>query len=84
MRESPRVVRRAEIERRVWDDNPPDSDALKAHMHLLRNAIDKPFAEPLLRTIHGVGYRLAAPDVTPDVTPDVNSDAIKDALSDAL
>ena len=62
MRESPRVVARAAIERAVWDDHPPDSDALKAHMHLLRLAIDRPFAEPLLRTIHGVGYRLADAD----------------------
>jgi DNA-binding response OmpR family regulator len=50
------------IEQEVWGDNPPDSDALKAHIHLLRSAIDKPFAEPLLHTVHGLGYRLAAPD----------------------
>lgn len=50
------------IERAVWDDHPPDSDALKAHMHVLRLAIDKPFAGPLLRTVHGVGYRLAEAD----------------------
>jgi DNA-binding response OmpR family regulator len=62
MRESPRVVSRAEIERAAWDDDPPDSDALKAHMHLLRGAIDKPFGRPLLQTVHGVGYRLASPD----------------------
>jgi len=62
MRESPRLVRRMVIEQEVWGDNPPDSDALKAHIHLLRSAIDKPFAEPLLHTVHGLGYRLAAPD----------------------
>ena len=50
------------IKRAVWDDHPPDSDALKAHMHVLRLAIDKPFAGPLLRTVHGVGYRLAEAD----------------------
>ena len=66
MRESPRVVRRAEIERAVWDDNPPDSDALKAHMHVLRCAIDRPFAEPLMQTVHGVGYRLVPPDIAAD------------------
>lgn len=70
MRASPRVVNRVEIERAVWNDNPPDSDALKAHIHLLRGAIDKPFAAPLLHNVHGIGYRLAAPDALPDAAPD--------------
>jgi DNA-binding response OmpR family regulator len=62
MRESPKVVSRQAMERELWGDSPPDSDALRAHIHILRNAIDKPFAYPLLTTVHGVGYRLAAPD----------------------
>ena len=62
MRASPRLVPRGEIEREIWGDDPPDSDALKAHIHLLRNAIDKPVPEPLLHTVHGRGYRLAAAD----------------------
>ena len=62
LRQSPRVVGRAEIEHAVWGDTPPDSDALRAHMHLLRSAVDKPFERPLLRTLRGVGYQLADPD----------------------
>lgn len=62
MRNSRRVVRRGEIEREIWGDSPPDSDALRAHLHILRSAIDKPFDTPLLRTIHGIGYRLASPE----------------------
>lgn len=62
MRESPRLVSRADLEHEVWADDPPDSDALKVHIHQLRNAIDRPFPQPLLHTVHGVGYRLAAPD----------------------
>lgn len=58
MRESPRVVRRRQIEETIWDDAPPDSDALRAHIHLLRGAIDKPFASPLLHTVRSIGYRL--------------------------
>ena len=49
---------RAEIEHAVWGEVPPDSDALRAHMHLLRAAVDKPFERPLLRTVRGVGYQL--------------------------
>jgi DNA-binding response OmpR family regulator len=62
MRRSPRVVTRAEIEREIWGDSPPDSDALRAHTHVLRHAIDKPFESPLLRTVRGIGYRLVDPD----------------------
>lgn len=59
MRASPRVLRREELERDVWGDTPPDSDALRTHMHLLRSAIDKPFAQPLLHTLRGIGWKLA-------------------------
>jgi DNA-binding response OmpR family regulator len=62
MRNAPKVVSRAEIERAIWGDSPPDSDALRAHLHQLRNAIDKPFPRHLLRTVRGFGYRLADTD----------------------
>jgi len=60
MRESPRVVKRAEIEREVWGDHPPDGDALRVHICAVRSGIDKDFPQKLLHTVHGVGYRLAA------------------------
>ena len=60
IRQSPRVVPRKEIERRIWGDIRPDSDALRTHISVLRTAIDKPFQENLLRTVHGIGYQLAA------------------------
>lgn len=59
MHKSPDVVKRDALEREIWGDLPPDSDALRSHIHSLRNAIDKPFAYPLLHTIRGIGYRLA-------------------------
>jgi DNA-binding response OmpR family regulator len=62
MRQTPRVVSRAEIERAIWGDSPPDSDALRAHLHQLRSAIDRPFARPLLHTVRGFGYRVAEGD----------------------
>jgi len=62
MRQSHRVVSREELEREVWGDEPPDSDALRAHLHVLRAAIDHPFDRPLLHTVHGIGYRIADPD----------------------
>lgn len=62
MRETHRVVKRQELEHLLWQDTPPDSDALRTHLHALRKAIDKPFSIPLLHTVHGIGYRLAPPD----------------------
>lgn len=62
IRKSPRVVTREELERAVWGDTPPDSDALRTHMHVLRAAIDTKTDLPLLRTIRGIGYRLVDPD----------------------
>jgi DNA-binding response OmpR family regulator len=61
MREAPRVVSREAIEREVWGDEPPDSDALRSHLYALRKAIDKPFAAELIETIPGRGFRIRAP-----------------------
>jgi DNA-binding response OmpR family regulator len=63
MQNSHRVVTRAELERELWGDQPPEGDFLRAHMHALRTAIDKNFAHKLLHTIHGTGYRLSAEPV---------------------
>lgn len=60
MRASPRVLSRREIEMALWGDSPPDSDALRTHVHALRVAIDKAHTLKLLHTVHGMGYRLAA------------------------
>ena len=62
MRASPRVLSRQEIELALWGDGPPDSDALRAHVHVLRSAIDRKFAVKLLHTMHGMGYKIAVPD----------------------
>ena len=62
LREAPRIVPRESLESAVWGDDRPDSDALRTHIHALRQALDKPFPTPMLRTIPGVGYRLALTD----------------------
>jgi len=58
IRRSPNVVKRDEIEKEVWHDSPPDSDVLRAHIHALRAAVDRPFEKQLIHTIHGIGFRL--------------------------
>jgi DNA-binding response OmpR family regulator len=61
VRHAPHTVTRAQLERVVWGDDPPDSDALKSHIHQLRAIIDRPFSTPLLHHVPGVGYRLVDP-----------------------
>lgn len=65
LRASPRVLAREELEHEIWGDTPPDSDALRAHMHILRTAIDGPNEKPLLRTVRGRGWQLLDPDAPP-------------------
>lgn len=59
MRRSPAVLRRAVLEEALWGEELPDSDSLRSHIHQLRQVVDKPFASPLIHTVHGVGYCLA-------------------------
>ena len=62
MEASPAVVTRQELETRVWGEELPDSDSLRVHIHGLRSVVDKPFANPMIQTRHGIGYRIAPPD----------------------
>lgn len=64
MARSPQVVNREDIEHVVWGEGRPDSDSLRAHVHLLRELIDKPYERKLLRTMRGFGYQLVSPDVS--------------------
>jgi len=59
MQNANRVVTRAELEKELWGEHPPEGDFLRAHMHALRAAIDKNFSEKLLHTVHGIGYRIS-------------------------
>lgn len=61
MQSSPKVVSHQDIEQALWDDEPPDSGALRSHMYALRRTVDKPFSQSLLTTVHGIGYRLVEP-----------------------
>jgi DNA-binding response OmpR family regulator len=56
MRNQDRVVTREELCELVWGDS--DNDALRAHIHELRRAVDRPFTTPLLHTVRGGGWRL--------------------------
>ncbi|GMV30229.1 MAG: DNA-binding response regulator [Rhodanobacteraceae bacterium] len=54
----PRALTRSELTQRLWGDEAPSSDPLRSHLYLLRQTLDRPFPTPMLKTIHGVGFRL--------------------------
>ncbi|MCP4333285.1 MAG: response regulator transcription factor [Gammaproteobacteria bacterium] len=57
-----RVVTRREIEREIWNDEPPDSEALRSHIYAIRNEINKHSSINILHTIRGTGYLLGEAD----------------------
>lgn len=62
MRKSPALVRREELETLIWQDDVPDNDVLRSHMHMLRKSVDGNSARKLIKTIAGSGYRLCISD----------------------
>lgn len=65
LRASPAVVASAPLAEFVWGDEAPGADALHSLVRALRAQVDRPFSRPLIRTVHGIGYRIAA-DVDAD------------------
>jgi DNA-binding response OmpR family regulator len=61
MRRSPHVVRHADLAHALWGESGGDIATLHTHLSVLRSVVDRPFTTPLLHTVHGFGYRIAAP-----------------------
>ncbi|NBV41398.1 DNA-binding response regulator [bacterium] len=58
-----RVVSKSLILEKVWGfDFSPESNIVEVYINYLRDKIDKGNAEPLIHTVHGVGYRLCVSD----------------------
>lgn len=59
---APNLVLRRDIEKMIWGEDPPDSDALRSHMFVLRKAITGVTQTWRIVTTHGVGYSLQNDD----------------------
>ncbi len=59
MNQTPAVISKERLTELLWDDFSPESDVLRSHLYLLRKAVDKPFDEPLIKTVPGVGITLS-------------------------
>ena len=56
------IVTRDVLSNHAWRDNEdPWANTIDVHIKYLRDKIDTPFDRPLIRTVHGLGYKLEAP-----------------------
>lgn len=61
MRNCGRVVTREMILDHAWDSaSEPMTNTVDVHINYLREKIDKPFAKKLIKTAHGLGYKMEA------------------------
>jgi DNA-binding response OmpR family regulator len=56
----PSPVTRSELIERIWGEHWPDTDALRSHIYALRQELDRSHQPAMLKTLHGVGFRLEA------------------------
>lgn len=62
MRHAGQVVTRSMLLEAAWDyDFEPRGNIIDMHIHRLRHKIDHGFERPLIQTIQGAGYLMAAP-----------------------
>ncbi len=62
MRHRGQVVTRTMLLENVWDYHfDPQTNVVDVHVSRLRAKVDRPFSEPLIETVRGVGYRLRDP-----------------------
>jgi DNA-binding response OmpR family regulator len=57
--QAPHVCRRERLLRTLWPEGEGDAAALHTLVYELRGLVDRPFAQPLLSSVRGVGYRIA-------------------------
>ncbi len=56
------VVTRQALMHYAWQAyQDPWTNTIDVHIKYLRDKVDRPFARPLIKTVHGLGYKLEAP-----------------------
>lgn len=60
MRNRDRVLSRDTIMEHVWESTGDEmSNTVDVHIKYLRDKVDKPFKSPLIKTVHGFGYKIS-------------------------
>lgn len=61
LRNTGKVLTRSMILDHIWDSSYDSfTNIVDVHINYLREKIDKPFSKKLIKTVHGVGYKLEA------------------------
>jgi len=67
MRRSPAIVTQSEIATVLWGNGTlKNKNGVATRIHEIRQVVDIGFDVPLIHTLHGVGYRLAAMEGAPE------------------
>ena len=61
LREAPRIVPHARLIEAGWGADGAGVPALQTQVYELRALIDRPFSQPLVHSVRGVGYRIVEP-----------------------
>lgn len=59
---APELVTKAALEAELWPDETPQSSPLRNHIYRLRKLLSDAFGDPIIKTVHGRGYRIELPD----------------------
>lgn len=61
LRQAPRIVPHARLIEVGWGEDGAAAAALQTQVYELRVLLDRPFAQAMIQSVRGVGYRLMAP-----------------------
>lgn len=58
----PGFLSHTQIQERVWGEREVDMNTLRTHVYALRKLLRDTFGYPMIKTLHGRGYRLLTPE----------------------
>ena len=58
----PNFLSYTQLQEGVWGEREVDMNTLRTHVYSLRKLLQNTFQYPMIKTLHGRGYRLIAPD----------------------
>ncbi|MFE8070214.1 response regulator transcription factor [Marinobacteraceae bacterium S3BR75-40.1] len=62
VRAYPNYLSRTDLNRAIWGVEDVDTHTLRTHIYALRKALQSALDQDLIKTVHGRGYRLLAPE----------------------
>ena len=80
MRHADTVVTRSALGNYAWQGaDTPWTNTIDVHIKHLRDKVDKPFEHHLIRTVHGLGYRLENKPLPKSVIHDLDQEILRNA-----